>query len=179
MAEVAGNPSGQLSHRDTPELQEYEWTFKSYAFGQPITFTVRTRVALKSGVPSAYLEPIVTVSGNRTADYGSENWQNGTLLLPNGTGRVILESSSSMLTLDGYLPWYELILPHFAKPITGDADNNGATDLLDLLILSNNWLMPCDAGNNNCSGADFDRNGKVDLMDFTILSEFWLRNGND
>jgi hypothetical protein len=173
-AEVAGNTSGQLTHRDTANLQEYEWKFTNYIFAQPITFTVQTRVVLNSGIPSAYLEPIVTVSGNRTADYGSEKWQNGTLTLPNGDGYVRIDSDSSKLTLDGYLPWYELILPHFARPITGDANNDGVTNMLDLLILSENWLMPCNAGNNYCNGADFDRNGKVDLMDFTFLSQFWL-----
>jgi hypothetical protein len=61
-------------------------------------------------------------------------------------------------------------------PTTGDANHDGTTDLQDLMILSNHWLMPCNAGNNDCDGADFDFNGKVDLMDFTILSEFWLRN---
>jgi hypothetical protein len=174
-AGVADNNTGQLTHRDEPKVQEYIWIFKNYTIGQPITFTVRTRVVLNPGIPSAYLEPIVTVSGNRIADYGSEKWKNGTLVLPNGAGSVILDSESSMLTLDGYLPWYGLTLPHFARAITGDSNNDNTTDMLDLLNLSNNWLMPCDAENNFCDGADFDRNGKVDLMDFTILSEFWLR----
>jgi hypothetical protein len=46
--------------------------------------------------------------------------------------------------------------------------------MLDLLILSENWLMPCDAGTTTAIAPDFDGNGKVDLMDFTILSQFWL-----
>ena len=62
------------------------------------------------------------------------------------------------------------------ESITGDANNDSATNMLDLLILSGNWLMPCDAENNFCDGADFDRSGKVDLTDFIFLSEFWLRN---
>lgn len=175
-AQVTGNTSGQLSQSNTLELQEYEWQFTEYTFGQPITFTIQTHVALNPGIPTAYLEPIVTVSGNLSADYGTEKWQNGTLTLPNGNGRVILDSASSKLTLDGYLPWYELVLPHFAKPITGDANNDNNTNMQDLLILSEFWLMPCNGANNFCDGADFDRNGKVDLTDFIFLSEFWLRN---
>ena len=171
-AEVTGNTTGQLQHRDTPELQEYEWQFSSYDFGQPIVFTIRTQVDLS--VPTAYLEPRVSISGNRTADYGSENWENGTLILPNDD-RVIIDSSAGKLTLDGYLPWYELILPHFAEPINGDANNDGTTDIVDLLALSENWLTPCNAGNNFCNGTDFDHNGKIDLMDFAILSETWLK----
>ncbi len=171
-AEVTGNTTGQLQHRNTPELQEYEWQFTAYDFGQPIVFTIRTQVDLS--VPTAYLQPRVSISGNRTAEYGSEKWENGTLLLPNND-RVIIDSAAGKLTLDGYLNWYELVLPHYAEPITGDADGDGQTNIADLLILSEYWLTSCDAGNNFCNGADFDHNGKMDLTDFAILSENWLK----
>jgi FtsP/CotA-like multicopper oxidase with cupredoxin domain len=47
----------------------------------------------------------------------------------------------------------------------GDLDNSGSIDLLDLIMLANDWLQPCPG----CP-ADFNTDDKINLIDYTI----WL-----
>lgn len=49
---------------------------------------------------------------------------------------------------------------------TGDANNDGSVDLLDLSILASFW------GQNNAD-ADFNQDGVVDLLDLSILADQW------
>jgi hypothetical protein len=173
-ANVTGNSDFVFTHiKNQPNLQQYEWEFTDYSTNQPITITVQTQVNLDSDVSGAFLEPMIIVSGNRDADFDTENWNNGELTIPDG-GRVLIDSSSSFLALDDYLYWYKLVLPHFATQLDGNANDEGMTDIADMVILSTYWLQTCNADNGFCEGADFDFNGKVDLTDFAILSRFWM-----
>ncbi len=172
--QVTGNSDFEFTHlKNQSNLQQFQWEFNSYNSGQPIIITAQTQVNLDGDVPAAFLEPIIIVSGNRSADFDTENWYNGVLTIPDG-GRVVIDSPSSFLALDDYLYWYKLVLPHFATQLDGNANGEGMTDLADMVILSTYWLQSCNADNGFCGGADFDFSGKVDLIDFAILSRFWM-----
>ena len=63
--------------------------------------------------------------------------------------------------------------PQPTADLTGDCKVN----LVDLLVLSENWLRDdCNASNAFCNAADINRNGRTDLSDYTVLAEQWLNS---
>ena len=56
----------------------------------------------------------------------------------------------------------------YASPM-GDANRDGSVDLLDLIIVANNWQQ---AGKNWGDG-DFNRSSDVNLLDLILLANWW------
>lgn len=62
---------------------------------------------------------------------------------------------------------------HILKPVrlAGDVDKNGTVELLDLVVLAENWLLSECVDPQWCNGADTEHSGNVDFTDFTIIAE--------
>jgi len=59
---------------------------------------------------------------------------------------------------------------HDAPPCRSDLDGNEAVDVLDLLIVIQNW-MSCSGG--SCPPGDINESGQIDILDLLYLMEDW------
>lgn len=62
---------------------------------------------------------------------------------------------------------------HVLRPVrlAGDTDTNGIVELLDLVVLAENWLFSGCVDPLWCDGADTEHSGNVDLTDFAVIAE--------
>jgi len=60
------------------------------------------------------------------------------------------------------------------EPAAGDLVVDGAVDLADLVTLTDSWLAPVSARQNDyLERADANRDGRVDWLDFALLASNW------
>ncbi|MHC4856942.1 MAG: dockerin type I domain-containing protein, partial [Planctomycetota bacterium] len=57
--------------------------------------------------------------------------------------------------------------------LAGDLNVDDTVDLLDLSILTSEWLNTCEVP-HHCNGADIDESGSVGMNDFSQLAGNWL-----
>jgi hypothetical protein len=78
--------------------------------------------------------------------------------------------------LSSYAPWIDAIIT-CTGDMPGDTNQDCIVNFEDLILLASQWLADdCDAGNNNCSGADTNpTDGYVEFFDFATIAADWLK----
>ncbi|MEM7680781.1 MAG: glycosyl hydrolase 53 family protein [Planctomycetota bacterium] len=130
-------------------------------------FVVESAVGVYDLVPvsTAFIEFIEPSPGTfiPVNNYGGANNLQGTAFFSSGGGNPVLTGANDAFDLSFRATF---LVPGAALP--GDANGDGAVDLLDFDVLAQNFGSATSAG---ASSGDFNGDGAVDLLDFDVLAQ--------
>jgi Leucine-rich repeat (LRR) protein len=87
-----------------------------------------------------------------------------------------LDLTNNPLNFDSWCPYLKQIIGNnpAANITSNPLINDRSTDMNNMRVFADKWLLYCSWSNSNCSGADFDESGKVDFYDFAIFADWWM-----
>ncbi len=176
---MTGGSPDYFDHEDTPICQEYEWGFwDSYVPGEPLTFTVTVHVDLNDSIDWALIEPGVEVSGCMDADFGSENWVDNNLQLPNQKATITIDGGPVRHS-DSSIPWIGVNMPQYVSSSKFDPavdfSNDDNVNSKDFAMFATAWRsVSGDANWNQAYDLSDPNDNVIDELDLAVFAANWL-----